>query len=331
MLKPLPRLIAIVCCLAPTVAGWSLDEEINPKIAIINGEPVYAAEVSIVMQSLMAQLGKPSGSQPDRMVLDLATSRIIEQKLLAQEARRFGLAPDEQRVARLMELAAERSGGEQRLAETLAKAGSELAQLEQFYRELELGRVLIAEQIRPTIDVTDDEVLAYYEGQPEAFNQPERVRARQIVIRLARDADSETEKAAHERASRARERAVAGDDFAELARRMSDGPTAASGGDLGYFSRDMTAPELADVAFALAPGEISQVVRTDFGLHVLKVEEHLASRQAPLEEAIGRARVLLINQRTGELVQQLLQVLTDKSDIELLGSEPSDAAAEAAP
>lgn len=144
-------------------------QDLNPQVMTVNGDPVYAAEVSLVMRTIADNL-RTGGHQPsEKEILGAATQRVIEQKLLAQEARRFGLHPDEARVEAMVAAAAKQVGGRDQLAASLAKGGSSIEQLTAIYREVDLGRILIARQIRPTAQVTDQEVTDFMAEHPELF------------------------------------------------------------------------------------------------------------------------------------------------------------------
>ncbi len=292
------------------------NENLNPVVLRINGEPVYAAEISIVMRNVAAQVEQQGQTVEDQDLLRVASQRVIEQKLLAQEARRFGLQPDEQRVAAMMNAAIDQAGGREALEMALAAGGSTLAQLEGSFREIELGRVFISKQIRPTVQISDTEVEEFFRNNEQLFLTDEQVHARHIVIAVDQEADTATVESALARAHQARGRALAGEDFAALARELSEGPSAETGGDLGFFTRSMTEEPFAEAAFALQPGEISDVVRSRLGFHVIKVEERRPAGVAPLDQAQPRARAILAAQKTGELVGELLKTLSSTAKIE---------------
>jgi peptidyl-prolyl cis-trans isomerase D len=134
------------------------------------------------------------------------------------------------------------------------------------------------------VTISDGEVRIYYEDNIDMFKEKKQVRARHILFKLAQNASEEKEKEVKEKAFAVMRRARAGEDFATLARENSEGPTAKDGGDLGYFSAgDMVKP-FEDAAFNMKKGEISDLVRTRFGYHVIKVEDVKEARIKPLEE-----------------------------------------------
>jgi peptidyl-prolyl cis-trans isomerase C len=310
--------IGLLLVFTLTAAGQEVqvDPAMNPKVLSVNGEVVYAAEISLVMQNIMNRGGGQSGQEPNQQVLQVATQRIIEQKLLAQEARRFGLRVDEKLIQNRIDVAARQVGSREALARVLAPGGATIDLLEEFYRELELGHVFISRQLRPTVTVTDEEVQEFIDANPEIAIVVEQIRARHILITVPESADLETDNLALARAEKARERAIAGEDFIELVKELSDGPAARTGGDLGFFGRERVLPNFAEAAFALEVGGISQVVRTKYGYHVIKVEEHRAGGTMDGEQLQQRARDALTNQKTADLVGELLRTLYDKAEIE---------------
>ncbi len=136
-----------------------------------------------------------------------------------------------------------------------------------------------AAQVKPT----DKEIQVYYDAHLDEYRRPEEVRARHILFQLAPEASPEDRMAVRERATAVLERAKGGEDFAALAKEYSEDSTADAGGDLGFFGRGVMEPAFEAVAFGLAPGQISELVETQSGIHIIRVEEKLAERVEPLD------------------------------------------------
>jgi peptidyl-prolyl cis-trans isomerase D len=134
------------------------------------------------------------------------------------------------------------------------------------------------------INVSEKEIQSFYEYNNEAYSQPKQVKARHILFKLAEDALKEAEdkvkKAAEEVLAKARQ----GENFAELAGEYSQGPTKAKGGDLGYFKKGQMMPAFEEAAFKMKKDEISDLVRTQFGYHIIKVEDIKEASTKSLEE-----------------------------------------------
>ena len=132
--------------------------------------------------------------------------------------------------------------------------------------------------------IKDQQMNDYYEDYIENFKQKKQVKARHILFKLARDASKEEEKKVREKASPVLEKARKGEDFIALAKEYSEGPTAKEGGDLGYFSQGQMVKPFEEVAFKMKKGEISDLVRTDFGFHIIFLDDIKEARTKSLEE-----------------------------------------------
>jgi peptidyl-prolyl cis-trans isomerase C len=320
-------LVLLTALIVPTIAFTqepaAPGENLNPAVIEVNGEKIYAAEISMTMQNITAQMGGRENIEDEQQLVQMATQRVVEQQLLAQEAVRTNVQPNELRLAEMMQALERQAGGREALESNLKAFGTSFDQLAGYVREIELSRSLIEKQITPTIQISDEEVKTYYEGNLELFDAQEQVRARHIVFSATLEADAQTVAEARAKAEDARRRALAGEDFAELARELSEGPTAPNGGDLGFFTRGQTAPAFEAAAFALEPGGISPVVRSPFGLHVIKVEEKRPARRLPLEEVFEDVRNMLTQQKTGEYVAELVKALAEKGTIVNLADKPA--------
>jgi len=132
--------------------------------------------------------------------------------------------------------------------------------------------------------VRQEEIRAYYEENIGQYKEKKQVKARHILFKLDPDAPEAEEKAVKERAGKVLEKARQGEDFAELAKAYSEGPSKEEGGDVGTFSSGQMVEPFEKAAFAMKAGEISDLVRTPFGFHIIKVEEVTEARTKPLEE-----------------------------------------------
>jgi peptidyl-prolyl cis-trans isomerase D len=135
------------------------------------------------------------------------------------------------------------------------------------------------------VSVSEDDIQDYYESNPDKFESPKTVEARHILIKLDPDANAEEVEKARQRIETIFDMANEGQDFAELAKQYSEGPTKDRGGDLGAFRREAMVKPFADRAFSMEPGEISEPVRTRFGWHIIKVEKVNPEKTTSLSEA----------------------------------------------
>jgi peptidyl-prolyl cis-trans isomerase D len=156
-------------------------------------------------------------------------------------------------------------------------------------------------------------VREFYDQHPERYKQPERVRARHLLLRVPPGASDEQVAAVRTRAEAALARIQGGEDFAAVASELSEDPgSKAQGGDLGFFARGQMVPAFEEVAFALEPGKTSEIVKTDFGFHVIRVEERKAAEERSFDDAAREiAEELVRDDRGRELVQEQAKALEE--------------------
>ena len=157
------------------------------------------------------------------------------------------------------------------------------------------------EDFMDKVDVSEDDVAIYYEDHLDQYQQPEKVKARHILFKLDPKASQEEVDKVKAKAEEVLAKVKAPDapDFATLAEEYSEGPSAPQGGDLGWFTReDMVAP-FSDAAFALEKGAVSDLVRTDYGFHIIKVEDKQEARTVSLDEVRQTIHDTIAAQKAG--------------------------------
>ena len=157
-------------------------------------------------------------------------------------------------------------------------------------------------------------IEAAYEERRDEFNRPEEIRARHVLVQIPEGAGEAEKAAALAAAEQVRQRLVDGDDFAEVAAEVSSDPgSRADGGDLGFFPRGRMVAPFEDAAFALEAGQLSEVVETVHGYHVIRLEEKRAASVTPFEEARDEvARDLVRDDAAGSHAKQRAQELADE-------------------
>jgi peptidyl-prolyl cis-trans isomerase D len=167
------------------------------------------------------------------------------------------------------------------------------------------------EAYRSRVQLSEAEILDYYESHLEQFKSPKTVEARHILISVDQDAGDEKVAEAKKRIEDVLKLADAGQDFAELAKQYSEGPSKDKGGYLGEFRRDSMVKPFADKAFSMAPGEVSEPVRTQFGWHLIKVEKVNAASTTAFDAAQAEIRKKLLDEKSKILAQEDAEVAYD--------------------
>ena len=172
-------------------------------------------------------------------------------------------------------------------------------------RQILIGRLIELLRKEKTAPVTDEQVAEFYKANPESFKQPDSYRVSHILV-----SDSGT-------AQQALERIKGGEPFAKVAEELSTDPSKSRGGDIGFFSKGQVIPEFEAAAAKLKPGEISGVVQTPLGYHILLLTETKPAYQKTLEEVKDQIRKGLQNQQGQQAVQSVVQDLRSKSRIKI--------------
>lgn len=162
--------------------------------------------------------------------------------------------------------------------------------------------------------VDDEEVKGYYEKHKDEYEEEERIKARHILITLPEDSGEEKSAAAKKRIEEIAQEIKAGGDFAELARKYSEDPGSASkGGDLGYFSRDTMVKPFSDAAFNLKVGEVSEPVKSNFGYHLIKLEDKKVAQHKEFEQVKEEILTHLEEQKAQVLFEEQMDTMTNQS------------------
>jgi len=168
------------------------------------------------------------------------------------------------------------------------------------------------EEFLDQTEVSTEEIRAYYEDNLDRYRMKKEVKARHILFKVEEDATDEEVKAVEKKAREVLEKARKGEDFEELARTYSEGPTREKGGDLGFFSAGQMVAPFEEAAFQMKPGEISDLVRTQFGFHIIKVEEVHEARTKPLEEVRDEIEEILRNLAAADRAHEKALTLMDQ-------------------
>ena len=162
------------------------------------------------------------------------------------------------------------------------------------------------------VQISDEEVISYYEYNMDTFSEPKKVKARHILFKLSETGSEEKENEIRAKAESVLKEAREGEDFIALAKKYSEGPTKTKGGDLGYFSFGQMVKPFEAAAFDLAPGQISDLVRTEFGYHIIKVEDVKEASTKPLDEVRAQILKTLAMNTSADLAYEKGQTLIDQ-------------------
>ena len=291
------------------------------KIATVNGTVItkneYDRELARYKERITAQGAKINDSDMPAIKTQVIEN-IVGMLLMYQDATAKGITADQAAIDNQWKQLKSQYPDEQKFQDALKQLNvTEESIKEQIKRGLTLQK-FIKENFYDKVSITDSEVKAFYDNNPDKFNKPEAIRASHILITVKPDADEAQKKAARAEIEKIQARIKAGEDFAKLAKENSKDPgSKENGGDLGFFTKGQMVKPFEDAAFALKPGMVSDIVETQFGYHIIKVTDRKAAGKYSLDEIKTKLQAFLEEAKVQQDISDYVKALKEKAKIEL--------------
>ena len=269
-----------------------------------------------LMMLLARNRGMPTAQL--RTIVSAIIKQIVDRELLADFAAKAGFKPDVRKAdAKLMELAG-RFGGPEGLKKILAIQGITREEaVRQIAKDMAVS-AWIDKTLRPKVKIDDKDLREYFAAHKSEFGVPEKVGASHILIACKADAPKADQKKAEKKAEEVLKKLQKGADFAKMAKEYSDCPSKARGGDLGTFGHGEMVPAFEEAAFTLKEGQLSGIVHTRFGYHIIKGGKHQAGHAADFAQAKEKIRAKLQRQKLIALIQEQVAAAGKAAKVEIL-------------
>ena len=285
-------------------------------VARVNGTAIDAVELSRAKKVMLRGQTVPAEQQA---ALDKqAVEQLVSAELLYQAAAKIELKDLDKQIDAKLAQGKSRFKDEQ----DFKKAIKDLEMDEKDLREYTRRDLLISRFVETTFVskavVSEAEIRAFYDKNLDKFKQNESVKASHILIGVDSKATVDEKTKAREKAEKLRKELAGGADFATLAQGNSTCPSSQQGGDLGFFGKGQMVPAFEKAAFALKPGEISDVVETQFGYHIIKLTEKKPAATTDYKDVKAKIEEFLKGQKVNEAIQKFLEETKKTAKIELL-------------
>ncbi len=245
---------------------------------------------------------------------------MIDEELLFQESRKQGITVETEAIATDLKKIKQKFANDADFKKALGESGLTEAELQS---SLERGYViskLIDNQIMAPIVIPDQEIRTFYDTHPKSFKKSEQVRTSHILIKVDSQAEQSVKDEKRAKLQEVQKRLKVGEDFAVLAKEFSECPSNIKGGDLGYFERGKMVKPFEDVAFKLKTGEVSDIVETPFGYHLIKVVDKKPASVVGYEDVKDKIGQYLKKEKTGKELKGYIEELRKKAVIEKITS-----------
>lgn len=277
-MKRIILLLIVIFISSPLYAEEKKGEEI---LANVNNVKITVTDFEKEIESLPANYKGMVNANKRKFLDDL-----ILQELLYQEAVKKRLEKDKEIIS------------------TLERVKKKI-----------LAQKLLEKEVMELVKTSEDEIKKYYEENKKDYEMPEQVNAAHILVRVKDGASEAEDKAALEKAEGLLKKIKEGADFSTVAKENSDCPSSSKGGDLGYFSSGQMVPEFEEAAFKLKVGEVSNIVKTKFGYHIIKVLDKKESRLKELNEVRDEIEQKLTKEKQKSTFENYTEALKAKAKI----------------
>ena len=260
-------------------------EDPNMKVAIINDRVFTAGELDkefAPISGRLVKMGAPAEKIKEMRIMFLG--KLIERELLFQEAKKHNFVASEEQVNKELQELKGRFPSEEEFLNFLKESSFDLETLKKQISEGNIIDQLVKEEVEAKVAIDDAAIKAFYDAHTDQFMRPEQLKASHILVKVDNAADEAKKTEAKKKAEDILKKVKAGGDFAALAKEFSNCPSAAQGGDLGYFGKGQMVKPFEDACLALKVGEISGLVETQFGYHIIKLTDHKDAGMVPLDE-----------------------------------------------
>ncbi len=317
--------------------GEAAVEPVEPQedkvLVTVNGTPITSAQVqqriNVAYKPKLDKLAAQSpelAAQQTKMLQKALTDRLINERLLDEQVKAAQIEVTEEEV--VADISKQLGAMDPPMtlqrykAIVLAQGGDFEAQKDYRMRAMAYEKLLMAKK-GDEIRVSEEEAKKYYDENPKEFAVPEQVQASHILI-STKPTDPNTDPnelkvQAKQKAEELLKQLKDGGDFAALAQEHSSCSSKTRGGDLGLFTRGRMVKPFEEAAFALKVGELSDVVETKFGYHIIKVTEHRDPNTIAFEDARAEIMDKLAGQKKLEVMKAYLQTLRDSAKIVFAG------------
>jgi peptidyl-prolyl cis-trans isomerase C len=302
----------------PAAATMTADK-MPDVVAKVNGQAIKKDDLlkgAQVVQMSLAQRGQPVALTPEvyRRVLD----ELIGITLLQQEAKAQHIGPTEQELDQQVAARKKQFPSEEVFQKALKQTGLTEALLRQQTRDQIAVQKYVETQVISKAPVSEQATKDFYDKNKDKIQSPDRMHLRHILIAVKNTATPAEKEKARAKAEDLHKQLVGGADFAKLAAANSDDPTSkVRGGDLDWVAQGQAPPTLEKAAMALKPNEISPVVESPFGYHIIQLLERQAAAQVPYEQVKDRIGLMLKQRQAQESVQARIKELRSKSKVDV--------------
>ena len=312
MYRKITMILAAMALLAAIVStGWaSQGKDVDGVVATVNGIKISRQDFDRELRGAQQYFASQGSQEVDINEIKKAViDKLVNSVILSENCRKKGVKVDKADIDAEYQGFRSRFPDEEQFHEALNQLSLTDAEIKEKIEQSLTVEKYVNQEFVDKAKVTEREAKDYYENNISSFQTPEQVRASHILILAKEGTDDATKKKARKKLERIRKQIVAGGDFATFAKKNSECPSSSKGGDLGFFSRGQMVKPFEKVAFSMMLGDVSEVVETQFGFHLIKVLDKKHAETISFKDSRNR------------IEQYLRQTKSQKALVDFLESE----------
>ncbi len=312
---------------AATIPAVPAAPDLSAKLAFVpevvatfgEGKTVKGADLKKMLLPALRMAAAEGQLPDDKQLRGFAAQfaeRLVEIELIKELCAKDGMKPDLTAAAKTL---AEKAGGEDKLAMMLATQGFDKKDLVDMIGVEMMVQSWVETKLKPGIKIADDAVQKFYESNKEQFAMPATMSASHILVKIEEGAAEADKKAAKAKAEQILADLKKGGDFAKLAAEKSDCPSGKqNGGSLGSFPKGQMVPEFEEAASKLKKDELSGIVETQFGYHIIKGGETKPAGMVPLDQVKARIQEMLVGREINTAMEKKLADMRKEANVKVL-------------
>ncbi len=310
-------LAIMVTVLLHTAPSWA--DMVDTVVAKVNKEIITLSAVMEKVRVILVRSQGIEASLPDMNELKRSILEgMVREKLILDEVKRIGLSVDEKEIqAALDDIKVRGALSDRHLKMMLEMEGKTMEEYKDEIRNQLLVTKVVNFQVRSRIKVGEDEIKKYYDAHQQDFWQAPKIHARHILFILGNELTEDQKEIKRQKAREALKRIRSGEDFIEIAKTFSEDVTAQSGGDLGVLEKGKMVSEFEEAVFSLKEGEVSDLIKTPYGLHIIRVDKIDSGNTLPLDKVQNEIVMKIRETKYSQAFEDYISELKNESFIEL--------------
>jgi parvulin-like peptidyl-prolyl isomerase len=299
-------------------------EVVDKIIAVVNDEIITLAEFNTAFDPYLKNIeDNYKGKDKEALInqsKEAFLKRLVDNLLIEQEAKKAGksiVIKDEEVMDVVRDMIAKRKSNMEEFKKNLAREGTSLESLKKDIRSQMVRMRLLRWEIKSKVMVSDEEIGEYYTKNRQDYEGKEAVRLKQIFLAIPAKADKKTKAKIKEEAEQLRKRVLAGEPFELLAVKYSQGPGAAQGGDIGFIEKGTIIAAVDSVAFNLPMEQVSEVIESSIGFHIIKVVDKKGAGLKPIATVREEIKTKIEDEKLEKKYEEWITSVRKKSFIEI--------------